>query len=409
MSKKNDINIPISLTLKLVHEKVQQFPFLKEFLKKIIQTPLALISRPPFINNVLYRIDDAFLGFHDVSPWNFAGDKLAVHLSPDIKRGKISVNNKINIGIYSYASSSMEIIGSSQAFNWQQGSRLQWVGSENMISFNCIKNGRVVNALWDCNSKSMRYLPVPVYSWSQDGKYWVSVNFSAIEKNMPGYGYVGNYTEPISPGTFSIWSRSEDRMICNIDLRDYENDNFKLGNADFFISHFQFSSDGRTLAFFLRNKVRESWFITHLFLFDITMKKLAYVSCSELGTHFTWLNATEILIYMKSKSGSCFQILNTQTLKADEVPALSGMPDGHPYENNGKVIIDTYPDIFRNQKLYIYDPAKEIIQLINSVRSPLRYTQYSRIDMHPKMRLSESLVAFDTGAFNRQSVLVCKL
>ena len=53
------------------------------------------------------------------------------------------------------------------------------------------------------------------------------------------------------------------------------------------------------------------------------------------------------------RAGFVFPCPNVDTLKVREVSALSGFPDGHPYENEGKVVIDTYPDIFRNQRLYI--------------------------------------------------------
>lgn len=410
MSKKNDLSaLRPNKALKWVHGGVQQFPFLKEILKKAIQIPLALVVRPPTIRNVEYRIDNAFLGFHDVSPWNFGGDKLAVHLSDDTKRRQISENDEIQIGIYSHAGSGMEIIGSSNAFNWQQGSRLQWVGDDDVVSFNCKKQGTLVAGLWDCNDRSMKYLPAPVYSWSRDGQYWVSANFSAIEEKMPGYGYVGDYIDPIQAGTFSVWSKSNGRMICNIDLRDYHEGELSLRNANFFVSHFQFSPDGSHLAFFVRERIRENWFKTHFFLFDIPTEKLTHIDYSEGGSHFTWLNEAEILIYMKSGSVSCFQVFDVYALKSREVPALSGMPDGHPYENDGRVIIDTYPDIFRNQRLYIYDPANNHVELINVARSPIKYTQYSRIDMHPKVRFSDGLAAFDSGALNRQSVFVCKV
>lgn len=398
----------LNKALKWIHGSVQQFPFLKEILKKAIQVPLAVASRPPAIRNVVFRIDDAFLGFHDVSPWNFGGDKLAVHLSGDTKRKQISENDEVQIGIYSHSTSRMKIIGSSNAFNWQQGSRLQWVGKDDIISFNCRKESKLVNCLWDCGAKSMKYLPVPVYSWSRDGEYWVSTNFSSIERNMPGYGYLGDPDESTIKGTFSVWSKLEEKKICDVDLRDYHTEHLHLKNENFFISHFQFSPDGNSLAFFVREKVRDGWYKTNFFLFDIQRENLTHIVHSQNGTHFSWLNETEILIYMKSGLVSCFHVLNVDTLKVREVSALSGFPDGHPYENEGKVVIDTYPDIFRDQRLYIFDPIQDNAYLINIARSPLRYTQYSRIDMHPKIRFSDGLVAFDSGALKRQSVVVCK-
>jgi hypothetical protein len=387
---------------------LQPFPVVKEIVKKVYQWPQVLLTSEPTVNNVQYRFWDAFLGFHDVTPWNRAGTKFLIHQTNKKRRDLVTVDDMVNISYVDLENNEQVKVGSSSAFNWQQGSRLQWVGASDVICFNYNDEGELKACLYDCATGEKKTLPAPAYSWCDNGEVWVSTNFAVIEKYMPGYGYVGKYDEYDIAGSFSIWEKTAGRCISSIKLADFLSVGLDLKPNEYFVSHFQFSPGGKDLAFFVRQQVRKDWFKTYFLVYNLKNKNLDWFENIDGSTHFAWTGDNSILIYMRHGMFSQFCQLDIASKKIHPSTALSHLPDGHPHRDGDKVVIDTYPDARRNQRLFLYDLTQKTLKEINSIRSPMKYSGYSRIDMHPKLRLSDRLVAFDAGKDGKHSVYVCK-
>ena len=82
-----------------------------------------------------YENHDTFFGYYDLSPVNESNTQIVFHASPfrtffkpkRKKRRKIIVQN-LNDGV-------QRVIAETNAYNWQQGARLQWI-SDTEILFN---------------------------------------------------------------------------------------------------------------------------------------------------------------------------------------------------------------------------------------------------------------------------------
>lgn len=399
----------MNVFVRLVHSGVQRFPRLKNSLKLLYQFFNVLLSTEPSVQNVRHCLKDAFLGFHDVSPWNAVGSKFAFHQTLERNRRKITPEDEVEIGYLDLSSGRKEIIDKTPAFNWQQGSRLQWVGSSDVLCYNMFVNGDLQSCFFDCVSAKKFYLPVPVYSIDGCGEYFVTTNFAAIEKYMSGYGYVGNYNEKIPSGSFSVWSVGSKQMVFSISLDELSSVGLQLTHDNYFISHFQFSPDGKTIAFFVRQEIDKDWYQTYFLTCDLSTHQLRYFAKVKEATHFAWMDEKSLLVFMKSTLVSAFHRLSIMSGEVSAIKVLAKLPDGHPFLDGGQLVIDSYPDARRNQNLYIFDPSSNALRKINSSHAPFGYSGYSRVDMHPKLRLSDGLVAFDASNLRRHSVYICEI
>jgi hypothetical protein len=82
-------------------------------------------------------------------------------------------------------------IGTTTAWNWQQGCRLQWRLNSDEIAWNdrASDNSHFITKLYNFKTGVTRTLPVPVYSISPDGKTALTEDFQRIK--WAGCDYVG--------------------------------------------------------------------------------------------------------------------------------------------------------------------------------------------------------------------------
>ena len=78
-------------------------------------------------------------------------------------------------------------LGSTSAWNWQQGCMLQWVpGTEGEVAWNDRQEGQFVSHVLDIKSGRKRTLPNPFYCLSLDGKVGFAPDFRRLNDTRPG-------------------------------------------------------------------------------------------------------------------------------------------------------------------------------------------------------------------------------
>ena len=100
-------------------------------------------------------------------------------------------------------------IGTTSAWNWQQGCMLQWIpGTESEVAWNDCQEGQFVSQILDIKSGRKRTLPNPFYCLSHDGKVGFAPDFRRLNDTRPGYGYSG-IPDPnrdiLAPDNAGIW------------------------------------------------------------------------------------------------------------------------------------------------------------------------------------------------------------
>ena len=81
------------------------------------------------INKLFYKTpadSSYFFGFHDISPWNNKNDHVILHRLAKENNCLPTVNDVVDIVSINLLNNKITKIGDSNAWNYQQGSRLMW-------------------------------------------------------------------------------------------------------------------------------------------------------------------------------------------------------------------------------------------------------------------------------------------
>ena len=109
---------------------------------------------------------DHSVGYHDIKPFNEINDKLIALNRYPLNTLSHSDNLNIDICLWDYENSKIEIIDSSYAWSWEQGARLQWLNKNELI-YNKIVDGEFVSCIYQINEKKNLHLSNPIYSISK--------------------------------------------------------------------------------------------------------------------------------------------------------------------------------------------------------------------------------------------------
>ncbi|CAZ95802.1 MULTISPECIES: hypothetical protein [Zobellia] len=406
---------------KVVYNTVKKFPFLKSFVRDVYQGIMVMVSPPKSKkvtdNNVIER-EGFFFGFHDKIPWSYDNSKLLAHRIKNVN--SINSEGEIEIGYFHEDLETFEPLGVTSSWNWQQGSMLQWVNSEEII-FN-VWDGKGNGArIIDLTGKVIRNLNYPVSVVSNCGQFALSFSFNRLGVGMPGYGY-----EHVDRGEDVSIQEPEDSGIY---LYDYKGDTFKMlfsvktianykreesmDGAYHFLTHTQFSPDSKRFLFLHRWQEGSSKRVnTRLLTSDLEGKDLYLLNSNGMVSHLTWFGGNKILAYASTKKyGDAYTIF---TDKSEDVAILNPdefNSDGHPQfcNNNGLIVSDTYPNRSRMQQLFLLDVAEQEKKVLGSFFSPLKYKETYRCDLHPRWDRLGNMICFDSVHTGVRSICVMKL
>ena len=383
---------------KSVHRVLSRWPKLKELVKIFYQALCISVSeRRSHINSKVWKkFPDAFVGFHDVRCYSSVNSKTVFHMVKDNKRKKLCDADSVEICIYDLETNTARIVDTTYAFNWQMGSRLQLSPSDEVIWNNIEDNWLRSKAI---ENDKIVLKPFSIFAVSSQN-IAATVNFSNIEKLMPGYGYVGNYEESCRPNEILIWdlhSAEKLRILYFQELLHTE-----------FITHLQFNKEGNLLAFFIRGKSKNYSFSTILVVYDWENGiEITRTHDVNVITHFTWLD-TKILMYCLYEGKFRYITYDVYEQKYIVLDHFDNLPDGHPsYLPKKGLVTDTYPDRQRLQTLYYSKDIDTPPKILGKFYSPLYYRGYSRVDLHPRLHENE-IVSIDCVDNGRVSTFLLK-
>jgi len=306
-------------------------------------------------------------------------------------------------------------LGTTRAWNWQQGCMLQWLpGRDSEIIWNDREGNRFVAHVLDVKSGKKRTLPNPIYNISPDGQTAIAPDFRRLNDCRPGYGYTG-----IPDPNFDV-KAPEDAGLWRMDLNaGNQKLLFSLAHAakipftgkkeaeftpeaKHWFNHLLFNTDG-TRFFFLHRwrNTPTSGFRTRAFTADRDGKNLFCLDPYGGTSHFIWRDPQHIMAWAWHPShGEKFYLYKDRTEEVEVVGPEDMTQNGHntylPGTNNQWVLNDTYPDKNRLQHPYLYHvPTRRKLPL-GHFSSPQAYTGEWRCDTHPRASRDGKFVCVDS-------------
>lgn len=302
-------------------------------------------------------------------------------------------------------------LGSSRAWNWQQGCMLQWLpGTPDTVLWNDREDDQFVCHLLEVKSGRKRTLPHPVYAVSPDGTWGVSPDFRRLNDTRPGYGYAGlpdPNREVRIPDDAGIWkidlaSGRQELLITLAQAVAIPHEGGFSPNAKHWFNHLLVSPDGSRFIFLHRWKGDgDKTFHTRLFTADRDGKDLYVLDPLGRTSHFVWRDPQHVFAWAFHPShGERFYLFKDKTREVTVVGKDKMDRNGHntylPGTDFAWVLNDSYPDKQRMQTPYLYHIPTDRRVDLGHFYSPAFYTGEWRCDTHPRSSRDGRLVCIDS-------------
>ena len=397
-----------------VYNAVKRNTFIKNLLRDSYQLFFALAARKGYESKYKMVIrDNCFFGFHDKSPWSPDGRYLLGHSYLGKGNENCETIHSVEIVLFDGNEwTKKRNISSTGAFNWQQGSQLQWL-SDNEVIFNDFEDGKCVSRIVDLNGEQISVLPYPVAALAPASRYFASICFYSFGNAMPGYGYnfSGGRNSSVSPGNIIIYAIDSCRELYKLSREEISRESpLARANSNYFVSHAMFSPDGSRLAFMVRVAPPGRRVESELLLFDLRSGSLAMTPFRDMVSHYTFLGNDKILLFASYESSEGFFIYHLSSGAVEDISMYLGARDGHPSTAaDGVVVYDTYPDRKRRQTLFIWSGKEQPAEPVASLYSPLNFRDEYRVDLHPRIKEDGSAICVDTSVNGIRSMATFKI
>lgn len=380
--------------------------FIKKVVKNIYEFTGNIFSNRKSTTDNLEKISDEnqerLFGYYDKSPWNADMDKFLYIETMGLSK-KAFLSNDSKIIVKKLNDNTVEIVDTINVCNSQQGSMLQWLGPKftDEIIYNDVNDGKLISKITNVKTGSQINLSLPIYTVSPIGDKAATLNFEKLHKLREGYGYnvPTNWDESIAIKILSLTNNKlEDEIL-------YENivnlSNFKLeDNQKHKVNHIMFSPSGEKIMFIYRILGKNLKY-DQLFVYNLKKKTLSNVLDTGMVSHCNWINDDEIVSYAKHKTeGNNLLKIIVDSKESSVLTRYFNNKDGHPSVSpNGKyIIMDSYPNFFRKQKLYLieYNNPNNIRE-IASLFSNYKYRGVNRCDLHPRWSPDSNKICVDAS------------
>lgn len=336
--------------------------------------------------------NESFFGYYDKSPRSKCGEFTVFHESICKTKNKPSSSIPINIVLHEKSTNKYLKIGESQAYNWQQGSRVYWLDDESLV-YNFYDDQKKIyrSKFFSTKTRESYSINSPLYDCF--GKeYGLSLNFTRLNALRPDYGYRCTPSECSlenldGDGLYKTDFKSEKTQLL-ISLRQLVNLSQKesMLDAKHKVNHIMISPDGKKFIFMHRWISKSGRRFDRLLVANSSGKELKILVDDEMVSHCCWYGNDKIVGYFNyTSNGNAFYKISLSTF---EVTLLSEkllhLGDGHPSIYKNKLLIDSYPNKSRMKKLYVFDISNNTLTCIGEFYESLRYDGETRCDLHPR-------------------------
>lgn len=386
--------------------------------------------------------DQSFkFGYYNHSPISADGTKMLAHRIPFEKRLPLPTN-EVEIGYFDLRDASWHALAKSVAFNWQQGSMLQWLGPDrnDRVIFNDAVSNRFVSRIYSVSNGEKKIVPYPVYGVDPLGKFSISLNFERCFWTR-AYSYTTisndywNCNVPRKDGVFRVDLETGERRRI-LAISDIAADDTCHSH---WFEHIMINPDASRFVVYHRYGKGSECFGTVAYTADMDGRNIWRHPTSGV-THWGWRNAREYVVFSGNASGagksysvavdrkgitmqaavwfyrrmvkpfipvrivekvatrSFYEWSRDQEGVVERWNAGLLGQDGHPsFTKDGRFMLsDTYSDQKNFRYLYIYDTQARKEYLLAKVYSEINLAVW-RADLHPRFSLDENKIVIDSS------------
>lgn len=357
---------------------------------------------------------NTFFGYYDKSSFNPVNANLIIFHANNQKAWKFpSKKVKTSIILYNCKNQKFDEISKTTAWNWQQGSRLHWINSDEFIFNNFdYSTGKYYSEIYNIESKDFRRVDVPVQDSYKD-EFLISLSYEALRIARPDYGYFCSRIKQKKLTEqqliyYDLKNNITKNLLSVKDVIEQLNINFNKRDIKLArLNHVSISPTGEKFVFLFRY-YNKSILYHYLFEYTLMSNHLKVLVNNEMISHYYWKNDIEVIFWGNINGIGDYYIINTNTSKIDCVN--TSLNDGHPtILDEGRFITDAYPDILGYRNLYLIDFKNSQPKLLFSSFEPAEFQMQSRCDLHPNCSNKYNMVNFDSITDNRRILKILDL
>lgn len=403
---------------KIAYNLVKKNPKIKNLMRNTYQTLMSIVPKKKKVSSFkIIEREGYFFGFHDKVPWSKDETMLLAH---KLQNNSLENNYEIEVGYFKGEDNTEFVsIGTTNAWNLQQGSMLQWLNDKNEIIYNVWNGQNNVARIVDIHGHVVKELSAPIGAVSRDGKYALSYSFDRLNYGMVGYGYQSeNDSEkqnPISSESgLSIIDIETNKVTRLFSIKEIVDLDYQESMKDgyHFFTHGLFAPSGNRFLFLHRWYKEGKQLFSRMISCDLQGQNIHIFQTNEMVSHISWVNDKQVIAYCNSKEyGDGYHLFEDMSKHFSLVGEKHFTADGHPQHNalNNKIVTDTYPNRFRIQTLMIYDIEHDTKDIIAKLWSPNKYRDNVRCDLHPRWNHKGDKLCFDSAHTSIRSLCTIDL
>lgn len=370
---------------------------------------IELIKKRSVLNNIAYiplevieveNYRNTFCGYYDVSPFHPNDSKqLLVHCNNFRSWVKPSTWRTTDLVLYNRETGQTKVLDSTKAWNWQQGSRMQWLDTEHVVynSYQKCVQGTILNAL----TGEKQYLPVNI-SIAFRNQYVISMDYTALTEGSE-YGYPGMAPEHDSDEIKRYWIARENSEVL-FSTRELKDRLARPASSRCHINHILINPTGDHFVFIFRfweGVVR----FDSLIVFDFSPGIWRVLVSNEAISHYAWRNDHELLVWAIIAGVPGYYRIDTQT---GSIKLFKSCNDGHPNFVNDKTVITDILDSWYSGfiLLYLLDIDNGGIINLLEISHPVVFCSTNRCDMHVSLSSDHREFQIDSRHRGSRSVII---
>lgn len=338
---------------------------------------------------------NVFFGYYDLQQFNSDRTKLLAHIC-----GKNSnpAKDSALIAWFDRGNNTPHIISETNAWCWQQGSRLRWAPThDECVMFNDFANGQYVCKMINIQNKSLDIVSPALYDLTPDGKYGLGLNFRRLQELRPGYGYSRvneKYPLRATPKDDGLFrydlTNGKTKMLFSLDelSKDIQGDYYH------YLNHISISPDGSKFTFFhLWTKGKDHPWKMRFYVSNIDGTECKVITDQKCVSHYCWVDSDNMVI---TTSEGLYYGVNVKDAELRLIESSHLIIDGHPSALNGAILSDTYPQKDSMQYVFLYDGSYK--QLLSIYSDPRLFGE-KRCDLHPRLT-RDGIITIDSSVKN---------
>lgn len=326
-------------------------------------------------------------------------------------------NDIAEIGMIDMEQSSFIPLAETTAWNFQQGSMLQWHPNalNSNIIFNRREKGMDNGVILDIHTKEEKKLEAPIANVDPKGKFALSINFNRLYDFRPGYGYAGlvdKYKDIYHPNKDGVLlvdlETGKSNLIISLEQIWNEIKHFLNGQEyKILINHITFNTEGTRFLFLVRTFPKDGgkWG-TMLMSANTNGGDLYCMTGYSIVSHYHWKNENEIVIYADGPKGLQLYVYKDKTQQKEIIDTTFFLGDGHCSFSPDRnwLLYDSYPDANHKQYLYLYNMEQNKGITLGSYYSEPSSSIDIRCDLHPRWNHSGKAISFDSTHEGKRNV-----